>query len=62
MSVYGKYSRRRHVQRQTKHEAKLSAVFISRHAPEYCTFMNISTGSALSGILYYELLIIEPIS
>ena len=35
------------------HEVKSSAVFISKNVPTAVFFVYMSTGSALSGILYY---------
>ena len=47
---------REHVERYIQNEH--SAVFISRHFPECCKkivcFVHMSTGGALSGILYFE--------
>ena len=57
VSVYGNiYSTRWHVERQIQHEAKPSAVFISRHAPSAIFFVYTSLGDALSGTYIVRIL------
>ena len=40
-----------------KYSMRLSALFIARHAPSAVFFVHTSLGGALSGILYFELLL-----
>ena len=50
--MYGKYSTRGRVERQIQHEAKPSAVFVSRHPPSAVFFVHTSLGSALTYIAF----------
>ena len=51
--MYGKYSTRVCVKRLIQYKAKPSAVFASRHPPEYCIFRTHKQGGAFSVILYF---------
>ena len=51
--MYGKYGTRGHVERLIQHEAKLSAVFASRHPPPSAVFFIHTRGDALTVILYF---------
>ena len=42
VSVYGKYSTKGYVEKQIQHEAKLSAVLVSRHLPSAVFFVHTS--------------------
>ena len=57
-----KYSTREHVERLIQYEAKLSAVFASRHPPPSTVlFVHTSIDSALSVLLYFLVVLLGVI-
>ena len=55
--LYEKYSTRGHVERQIQHEAKPSAVFISRHAPKCCIFCTYKFRWCFKGYIVFSVTI-----